>query len=41
MLHVIATHHVVQYEVNLDIEEHGNDGAPNDAVASYGTVFQC
>ncbi|RDX47077.1 hypothetical protein OH76DRAFT_1406241 [Lentinus brumalis] len=28
----------IEYEVNLDIEEHGNDGAPNDAVASYGKL---
>ncbi|KAI0708195.1 hypothetical protein C8T65DRAFT_740208 [Cerioporus squamosus] len=28
----------IEYEVNLDIEEHGNDGRPNDEVASYGKL---
>ncbi|RPD73800.1 hypothetical protein L226DRAFT_488466 [Lentinus tigrinus ALCF2SS1-7] len=28
----------IEYEVNLDIEEHGGDGAPNDAVAPYGKL---
>ena len=29
----------MQYEVDLDIEEHANDGAPNDVVAPYGKGF--